>query len=97
MHETAEKLDREVEYTGVMVEEAFDLLGQGRIAEHNQVIAQAVRGATKKDDIAVVVLAQLSMTVFEFSYPDPVKSFGIPVLISGKCEFMKAKEVLMNL
>jgi Asp/Glu/hydantoin racemase len=97
LQETAERLHREVKYTGVTVEEAFDLLGQGRIAEHNQVVAQAIQGAIKEDDIAAVVLAQLSMTVFKFSYPDPVKSFGLPVLTSGECGFLKVKEVLMNL
>jgi Asp/Glu/hydantoin racemase len=97
LQETAQKLNRQMEYTGATVEEAFDLLGQGRIAEHNRVIAQAIREAMKEDDIAVVVLAQLSMTVFKFSYPDPVESFGIPVLTSGECGFLKAKEVLMRL
>jgi Asp/Glu/hydantoin racemase len=97
LQETADKLGRKIQYTGVTVEEAFDLLGQGKIAEHNEVIAQAIKGATKEDDISVVVLAQLSMTVFKFSHPDTVKSFGIPVLTSGECGFLKAKEVLMNL
>jgi Asp/Glu/hydantoin racemase len=97
LQETAERLHREVKYTGVTVEEAFDLLGQGRIAEHNQVVAQAIQGAIKEDDIAAVVLAQLSMTVFKFSYPDPVRSLGVPVLTSGECGFLKVKEVLMNL
>lgn len=97
LQETAEKLDKKVEYTGVTVEEAYDLLGQGKIAEHNQVIAKAIQGAMKGDDIAVAILAQLSMTVFRFSYPNPIESFGIPVLTSGECGFLKAKTVLMNL
>ena len=95
--ETAQKLDKKIHYTGATVEEAFHLLGKGKIAEHNEVIAQAIREATNGDDIAIVILAQLSMTVFKFSYPDPVESFGIPVLTSGECGFLKAKEVLMNL
>jgi len=97
LQETADRLHREVEYIGVTTEEAFDLLGQGRIAEHNKVVGQAIQGAIEGDDIGVVVLAQLSMTVFKFSYPDPVESFGIPVLTSGECGFLKVKEILMNL
>ncbi len=97
LQETAERLGRKIEYTGTTVEEAFELLGQGQIAEHNEVIAQTISEAMKNDDIGVVVLAQLSMTVFKFSYPDPVESFGVPVLTSGECGFMKAKEVLMDL
>ena len=97
LKETAERLHRKIEYTGATVESAFDLLGQGKIAEHNEIIAQAIKEATKKDNVAIVVLAQLSMTVFKFSYPDSVKSFGIPVLTSGECGFLKAKEILMNL
>jgi Asp/Glu/hydantoin racemase len=97
LRETAEKIGREVEYTGATVEDAFDLLGQGRIAEHNETIAQAIRTATKQNDISVVMLAQLSMTVFKFSYPNAVESFGMPVLTSGECGFLKARETLMNL
>lgn len=97
LQETAAKLNRRIEYTGATVEEAFELLGQGQIAEHNEVIAQSIREAMKNDEIEVVILAQLSMTVFRFSYPDPVESFGVPILTSGECGFMKAKEVLMNL
>ncbi len=97
LQETAEKLGKKIEYTGATVEEAYDLLGRGRIAEHNRIVEEAIREATKEDDIAVVVLAQLSMTVFKFSHPDPIESFGIPVLTSGECGFLKVREVLMNL
>ena len=97
LQETAEKLGTKIKFTGATAEEAYELLGQGEIARHNEIIAEAIREATKKDDIAVVALAQLSMTVFNFSYPDPVESFGIPVLTSGECGFLKAREVLMSL
>ena len=43
-----------------------------------------------------MVLAQLSMSVFSFSYPDPVKEFGIRVLNSGETGFKKAGEVLKS-
>lgn len=95
LRETAERLGKSVEFTGATVEEAFELLGEGRIAEHNEVIAKAIRQALQKDSVDVVVLAQLSMSVFSFSYPDPVATFGVPVLNSGETGFRRAGEVLV--
>ena len=43
LRETAERLGKKVDFVGATVEEAFELLGQGRIAEHNAVIADAIR------------------------------------------------------
>jgi len=94
LQETADRLGKKVEFSGATVEEAFDYLGQGRIAEHNQVIADSIRQATAKEKIDIVVLAQLSMSVFAFSYPDPVAEFGVKVLNSGETGFHRAGEVL---
>lgn len=94
LRETAERMGKKVDFAGATVEEAFELLGQGRIAEHNQAIAQTIRGVQSRDEIDVVVLAQLSMSVFSFSFPDPVKEFGIPVLNSGQTGFARAGDVL---
>ncbi len=44
----------------------------------------------KKEQIDIVVLAQLSMSVFAFSYPDPVAEFGVKVLNSGETGFRHA-------
>jgi Asp/Glu/hydantoin racemase len=94
LRETAERLGKSVDFTGATVEAAFDLLGQGRIREHNALIARAIGLAKRKHSIDIVVLAQLSMSVFALRYPDPVAEFGIPVLNSGQTGFRRAGEVL---
>lgn len=94
LRETANRLGKTVDFAGATVEEAFHLLGEGRIVEHNEVIAAAIREAQQREEIDVVVLAQLSMSVFSFSYPDPVGAFGVPVLNSGETGFRRAGEVL---
>lgn len=94
--ETAGKLNRKVEFEGATIEDAFHLLGSGNIAEHNRLIHDAILKAQSNAKIDIVVLAQLSMSVFSFSYPDPVKTFGIPVLNSGETGFRRAGEILRN-
>lgn len=94
LRETAEWLGKTVDFAGATVEEAFHLLGEGRIAEHNEVIAAAIREAQQRGKIDIVVLAQLSMSVFSFSYPDPVRTFGVPVLNSGETGFRRVGDVL---
>ena len=94
--ETAHRLHKQVDFAGTTVEEAFELLGQGRVKEHNQIIANAIREAVAKDKIDIVVLAQMSMSVFVFSYPDPVAEFGIKVLNSGETGFARAADVLRS-
>ncbi len=92
--ETANRLGQKVDFAGATVETAFELLGEGKIEAHNQVIADAIRDAMSKGTIDIVVLAQMSMSVFAFSYPDPVKTFGVKVLNSGETGFARAGEVL---
>jgi len=94
LEETAQRLGKEVSFAGATVEEAFDLLGAGDIEGHNEVIAQAIREKTRQEKIDIVVLAQLSMTVFKLSYPDCVKEFGVPVLTSGETGLQRAGEIL---
>ena len=96
LRETAERLGKSVEFVGATVEEAFDALGQGRIADHNRVIADAIRGVQAKQPVDIVVLAQMSMSVFVFSFPDPIADFGVPVLNSGQTGFRRAGQVLMG-
>jgi len=91
---TAEKLGKKVDFAGVTVEEAFDLLGEGKIDKHNEVIAKAIHSIQQKEKIDIVVLAQLSMSVFSFSYPKPEKEFGIKVLNSGETGFNRVGEIL---
>jgi len=94
LQETADRLGKSVDFVGTTVEEAFDLLGQGKIAQHNEVIADAIRNTQRTEHIDIVVLAQLSMSVFSFSHPDPVAEFGVSVLNSGRTGFRRAGEVL---
>ncbi|GJM30617.1 MAG: hypothetical protein DHS20C17_32520 [Cyclobacteriaceae bacterium] len=92
--ETANRLGKQLDFAGATIENAFKLLGEGKIEEHNQEIAKAIRNGQKKETIDLVVLAQLSMSVFTFSYPDPVATFGVKVLNSGELGFARVGEVL---
>ena len=94
LQETADRLGKSVNFVGATVEEAFDMLGRGDIAGHNRIIAEAIRETTNRESIDAVVLAQLSMSVFSFSHPDPVEEFGVPVLSSGQTGFRRVGEVL---
>jgi len=101
LKETADRLGKEVSFCGATVEDAFHFLGEGDIREHNEVIAGAIRKkvaeeAAAGEKIAVVVLAQLSMSVFKLSHPDCVKEFGVPVLTSGELGFERVKELLLQ-
>jgi glutamate racemase len=96
LQETAARLRRKVTFAGTTVEEAFDLLGRGQIERHNQVIARAIRAAQKRTRIDVVVLAQLSMSVFALEHRDPVREFGVPVLTSGECGFRRVRDLLLG-
>ncbi len=97
LQETADRLGKSVDFDGITTEAAFDLLGQGRIMEHNALIDRAIRLVQKERAVDVVVLAQLSMSVFSFYRPDPVAVYGIPVLNSGQTGFRRASEVLARL
>ncbi len=86
-----------INYRGVTVEEAFEALGNGDIERHNRIIADAISGTISKHPVDRVVLAQLSMSVFSLSYPDPEAEFGVPVLNSGEEGFKMAAEVLRSI
>lgn len=95
LRETAERLGREVSFSGVSVPEAWDLLAAGDVLGHNQVLEAAIRAKLAEEPIGCVVLAQLSMTVFMLSHPDPVAEFGAPVLTSGQCGFERVRDILL--
>jgi Asp/Glu/hydantoin racemase len=94
LQETADRLGKSVTFEGITTEAAFDLLGHGRIREHNALIDRAIRLVQKERTIDVVILAQLSMSIFSFYRPDPVAVYGIPVLNSGQTGFRRAGEIL---
>lgn len=96
LEETAANMGKTVSYAGATVERAFDLLGEGNIAGHNELIADAIRENQAKMDLGAVVLAQLSMSVFSLSYPDAAKEFGIPVLTSAEAGFGRIREIFLR-
>ena len=90
LRETAEALGKSVEFAGLTIEDAWHKLADGDVSGHNEVIAAGIRDHINQhpdEPISCVVLAQLSMSVFLFSYPDPVAHFGVPVFTSGQCGF----------
>jgi hypothetical protein len=92
LRETAEGMGRQVAYSGVTEEEAWHRLATGDVEGHNRLLAEAIRRSLKGEGIGCVVLAQLSMTVFLLSYPDPLAEFGVPVFTSGQCGFEFIRE-----
>ena len=92
--ETAGRMGRNVVVRCATVEEAFDRLGEGDIRGHNEIIARAIRDQATGGRIDVVVLAQLSMAVFAFSYPDREGAFGVPVLTSAEEGFLRVRQIL---
>jgi hypothetical protein len=94
LQETADRLGKKIEFVGATIEEAFELLGQGRIDEHNQAIAETIRRVQSQEQVDIVVLAQLSMSVFSFTFPEPLQEFGVLVLNSGQTGFARAGDIL---
>jgi hypothetical protein len=94
LRETAEEMASEVTFSGTTLEAAWRCLAVGDVVGHNRTLAEGIRECLEKEDIGCVVLAQLSMTVFLLTYPDPVAEFGVPVFTSGQCGFERVREVL---
>ena len=96
LREVAAETGRSIELSGALVEKAWDALTRGEIEVHNSILAKTIREWIKKESIACAILAQLSMSIFTLSYPDPENEFGIPVLTSGQCGFEAMKELLLS-
>lgn len=94
LREVAAETGRTVSLTGALVGPAWDCLAKGDIEGHNAILAKTIQDRTQAEEIGCVVLAQLSMTVFLLSYPDPLQEFGIPVYTSGQCGFEAVREAL---
>jgi len=90
--ETAAEKGKPYSFCGATIEDAWHRLAVGDIGGHNTLLANAIRETQRSETLGSVVLAQLSMTVFLFTYPDPQAEFGIPVFTSGQCgfEYMRA-------
>jgi len=96
LEETASETGRNIDYIGETVEEAWYKLAEGDIEGHNQKLAETIRRKQIETHIDSVVLAQLSMTVFLLSYPDPAVDFGIPVFTSGQSGFEAIYNILTS-
>lgn len=96
LRETAAELNSNIDFSGETVEAAWHRLAEGNVQEHNELLAQAIRAHQQTEKIDSVVLAQLSMTVFLLSYPDPLKEFGVPVFTSGQSGFERVAQVFKN-
>jgi hypothetical protein len=94
--ETAERMGESITYRGLDLEAAWCRLAQADVAGHNEVLAEGIRQATEQEPFNSVVLAQLSMSAFLFTYPDPIETFGIPVFTSGQCGFERVREILLQ-
>jgi len=95
LREVGAELKRNVSFTGGLVETAWDCLSKGDVAGHNAVLADAIREKMKTEQIGSVVLAQLSMSVFLLSYPNPIAEFGIEVYSSGQSGFEYVRETFI--
>jgi aspartate/glutamate racemase len=94
LRETAQRLGRSVTCTGVTVEEAWHRLAAGDVLGHNALLAQVIQKAQAREPHGCAVLAQLSMSVFALSYPNPEAEFGLPVFTSGQTGFQRMREIL---
>ncbi|GAB4434630.1 MAG: aspartate/glutamate racemase family protein [Anaerolineae bacterium] len=94
LQETAGAMGRAVTFSGLTVEAAWRRLAVGDVAGHNDTLAQAIRSHLAQEAIGCVVLAQLSMSVFLLSYPEPASAFGVPVFTSGQCGMEHMRELL---
>ena len=95
LRETAEEMGQEVTFSGATIEESWHRLAVGDVLGHNELLATGIRERMSQEgEIGCIVLAQLSMTVFLLSYPDPVAEFGVPVFTSGQCGFERVRELL---
>ena len=93
LQETADRLGKRVAFAGATFEMEFEVLGEGKTEARNALIANTIREVQTLESVEVV-LAQLSMSVFNFLYPDPVAALCIPMLNSGKTGFRRVGEVL---
>ena len=94
LQETAEELGGTVTFSGLTIEDAWYKLAVGDVQGHNDALATAIRTHSQAEEIGCVVLAQLSMSVFLLSHPDPVAEFGVPVFTSGQCGFEAMRTLL---
>ncbi len=96
LRETADDLSKKVSYSGLNIKAAWYKLAEGNVQGHNQALEAGIRASLAEEKFGCVVLAQLSMTVFLLSHPDPLAEFGVPVFTSGQCGFEAVREILLG-
>lgn len=96
LKETADEFGKKVEFSGLHIEKPWERLAAFDIKGHNEELAKAVRLKLDQTEVSCVVFAQLSMTAFLLSYPDPEKEFGVPIYTSGQCGFEAMRKVLLD-
>lgn len=96
LRETSRQHDKSIDFEGATIEQAFELLGSGQITAHNELIARTIRERQAVSPIEQVILAQLSMSVFLLSFPDPERIFDVPVRMSGVSGFRKVGDLLRS-
>jgi len=96
LQETAHDLGKEVEFSGLHTELPWERLAEFDIKGHNDTLAEVVYKKLKEEEISCVVFAQLSMTAFLLSYPEPEREFGVPIFTSGQCGFEAVGDILLN-
>jgi aspartate/glutamate racemase len=95
LDEAALRMGKTISYRAITIERAWQELSSGRVESHNRALAEGIAAELLKDSYDSVVLAQLSMSAFLFSYPDPEAEFGLPVLTSGQCGFERARQLML--
>lgn len=95
LEETALRMGKKdsISYRGATIESAFDLLGEGKVREHNREIELAIQAAKKEGPVDCVVLAQISMSLFCIEHRNVEEDFGCPVLCSGIEGFNRIREM----
>lgn len=94
--EKAGEMGCPAEFSGLVVEEGYRRLAAGDIDGHNRVIAERIRARLAEEAFGCVVLAQLSMSVFSLTWPDPVREFGVPILTSAQCGLEYVRTLLVG-
>jgi Asp/Glu/hydantoin racemase len=96
LKEAAVDLGKRIEFSGLHTKLPWEHLEKYDIRGHNEALADAVREKLEQESFGSVVFAQLSMTAFLLSYPDPEKEFGIPIYTSGQCGFEAVGDLLLK-
>lgn len=94
LEESAQEMGKQITFDGLHTEVPWGHLENFDIKRHNESLAKAVREKISQSEFDSIVFAQLSMTAFLLSYPNPEESFGLPIYTSGQCGFEAVGRIL---